>query len=127
MRLAMLGSRDRLPVTLRTLKPSTRTHAGPALRKPPTPSEHRLTGPPLQARRLKLWTKNPYCQGCGVLTDYPSGFELDHIERLDQGGLDIEANCQVLCVWYDHEGKHGCHIDKTNEEVRLGAKERKFW
>lgn len=77
-----------------------------------------MTGRGLQARRLKLWTEAPHCASCGVLTDYPHGFELDHIVPLSQGGQDTEDNCQVLCVWYDIDGtKHGCHAAKSAEEA----------
>lgn len=106
---------------MKTLKPSTRRleDIAPQPRRLPidTPSEHRMSGRALQTRRLKLWTRAPHCAICGRLTDYPHGFELDHIQRLDQGGLDLESNCQVLCTWIDTQGnKQGCHADKTRAE-----------
>lgn len=101
---------------LRTLKPSIRSL---------TPSKSRVGGSAdIRApesvrtkRRLKLWTQDPHCQHCRALVDYPWGFELDHIIPLSQGGPDTEENSQVLCVWYDEEGKkQGCHVEKTKAE-----------
>ena len=60
-------------------------------------------------RRLKLWTRDPHCQICRKLVDYPWGFELDHIVPLHQGGPDTEENSQVLCV--------PCHRDKSKSEA----------
>ena len=89
------------------------------VRKAPTPSDMRISGRALTNRRLKMWTDSPCCAICGCLTDYPHGFELDHKIRLDQGGPDTEANCQILCVWYEVDGsKQGCHADKTRAEVK---------
>lgn len=103
---------------LKALKSGLRT-LGPTTRAAPTLSDQRMAGRKLQARRLRMWTKSPYCACCGRLTDYPWGFELDHIQRLDQGGQDIEANCQILCLhWDDHGNKAGCHAEKTRAESR---------
>lgn len=101
---------------LKTLKTSLRSMPG-SIKAAPTLSDQRMAGRKLQTRRLKLWTKSPYCAGCGRLTDYPQGFELDHIVRLDQGGPDTEANSQILCVHVDDQGnKAGCHAEKTKAE-----------
>lgn len=80
----------------------------------------RMTGRGLQDRRFKMWAKAVgQCANCGCLTDYPHGFELDHILRLEEGAPDTEANCQILCCWYDKEGnKRGCHAEKTAAEAR---------
>ena len=103
-------------MSLRSLKSGLRT-VGPTTKPAPTLSDQRMAGRKLQTRRLKLWTKSPYCAGCGRLTDYPNGFELDHIIRLDQGGPDTEANSQILCVHVDDQGKKaGCHAEKTKAE-----------
>lgn len=72
----------------------------------------RLAGRALQARRLRVWTRDPNCAMCGRLTDYPSGFELDHKTPLSKGGQDVEDNCQVLC-----KGAEGCHQRKTAEDL----------
>lgn len=77
-----------------------------------------VTGVHLQARRFKMWLRDPTCQVCGRLVAHPEGYELDHIIPLWAGGLDEDNNCQVLCVYYDELGdKRGCHIDKTADEA----------
>jgi 5-methylcytosine-specific restriction protein A len=60
-----------------------------------------------------MWCNTPTCAMCGRLTEWPNGFELDHKIRLDKGGSDTEANCQVLCVYYELGTKLGCHATKT--------------
>ena len=75
-----------------------------------TPSAARLTGRKLQARRFKVWTKDPHCACCRRLTVWPSGFHLDHITALINGGPDIESNCQVLCL--------ACHEKKTADDMK---------
>jgi len=99
---------------LQTLKPSIGTQA-PRL-KPLTTSDNRMSGSALQARRLKMWTETPHCAMCGRLTQYPYGFQLDHIMALCNGGRDTEANCQILCV--DHDDMPGCHSIKTREDMK---------
>lgn len=65
-----------------------------------------------------MWQASPYCAACGRLTDWPHGFEIDHMIRIADGGLDVADNCQVLCVWFDDAGlKRGCHADKTAAEA----------
>ena len=79
-----------------------------------TLSDKRMAGWALQQRRWRMWSKTPCCAICGRLTDWPNGFELDHKVRLDAGGPDTEQNCQVLCTYYDQQGKkQGCHASKT--------------
>jgi|SRR5690625_3131950 len=68
----------------------------------------RLTGRRLQRRRLDMWTASPQCAACERYTQYPNGFELDHIVPLHQGGEDAESNLQVLCI--------ECHETKTLKE-----------
>lgn len=68
----------------------------------------RVTGRRLQKRRLDIWTASPQCAACERYTQYPSGFELDHIVPLHQGGEDSESNLQVLCI--------ECHGAKTLKE-----------
>jgi len=79
-----------------------------------SPSELRVTGRRLQARRLKVWARDPNCVDCKRLTDFPHGFHLDHVVALFNGGQDIEENCQVLCI--------ECHDSKT--AVDLGQRPR---
>lgn len=101
---------------LRTLKPSMRQLTA-GVRRAPTPSDQRMAGNALQRRRLRLWSARPCCAACGRLTDWPRGFELDHVVRLADGGPDEDHNCQVLCVWWDEQGKkQGCHAVKTASE-----------
>ena len=64
------------------------------------------------ARRKKLWSANPLCAMCKQLTEYPHGFELDHIIALTNGGPDTEDNCQILC--------HACHKAKTKQDLKGG-------
>ena len=74
----------------------------------------RITGRKLQARRLRVWSRDPHCTDCGELTSYPHGFELDHDVALVNGGSDTEANCKVRCL--------PCHEAKTRRD--LGQRER---
>lgn len=78
-------------------------------------TDGRLRGRGLQARRLRKWTEaTGCCAECGALTDYPNGFQLDHIKALVNGGDDKEEQTQVLCL--------PCHEAKTNED--LGRREQ---
>ena len=72
-----------------------------------------MRGHALQKLRLRKWTENPYCAICGKLTQYPGGFELDHIVALANGGADTAENCQILCCGVD-----GCHNIKTARDLR---------
>lgn len=98
-----------MPSRIRTL--GTRVPTQSLQRAPlaPSPSEQRITGRRLQARRLRVWAENPLCARCGQLTDFPHGFHLDHVVALVNGGEDTEANCQVLCV--------DCHDAKTADDL----------
>lgn len=78
-------------------------------------TDGRLRGRGLQARRLRKWTEATGCCAlCGDLTDYPNGFQLDHIKALVNGGEDKEEQTQVLCL--------PCHDKKT--AIDLGHRER---
>lgn len=73
-------------------------------------SDGRLRGRKLQARRLRMWAQaNGCCAMCGKLTDYPDGFQLDHVVALVKGGDDDEPNLQVLCI--------PCHEKKTAQDM----------
>ena len=93
--------------------------AEPTIRQASTRSARLVSGRALTARRLRLWSKAPYCASCGRLVDFPHGFEVDHIIPLHLAGADADSNCQILCVWIDEHGrKAGCHVDKTTAELR---------
>lgn len=78
-------------------------------------TDGRLRGRALQARRLRKWTKaQGLCAKCKALTNYPDGFQLDHIKAIVNGGDDTEEQTQVLCL--------PCHDRKTMTD--LGLKER---
>lgn len=96
---------------MRTLKPTVRPLHEPSKRIGGS-ADKRAPYSVRTRRRLKLWTQDPHCKACRVLTDYPYGFELDHITPLSQGGSDTEQNSQVLCL--------SCHTIKTAAERRGG-------
>jgi 5-methylcytosine-specific restriction protein A len=77
-------------------------------------TDGRLRGRKAKARRLRIWSKNPHCAMCGRLTDYPDGFQVDHIVPLHKQGSDTDDNLQVL--------DHDCHDKKTLKDK--GLKER---
>jgi len=94
--------------------PSRLAAAPNRLQPATTRSQQRMTGRRLQARRLRVWSRDPYCAGCGELTRFPDGFQLDHIVALANGGEDTEGNCQVLC--------HPCHEAKTRRDLGQAAR-----
>lgn len=86
--------------------------------KPAVVADQRITGRRLQARRFAAWQRDPTCASCGRVVAYPDGFELDHVVPLFQGGADVEANCQILCV-DSPDGRHeGCHGRKTRRDLQ---------
>lgn len=93
---------------LRTLKPGIRSLIPPKARVGGS-AEKRASYSVRTRRRLKIWTRDPHCQACRILVDYPFGFELDHRIPLQHGGPDTEENCQVLCI--------ECHKAKSKEEA----------
>lgn len=97
---------------LTTLKPRLQAVTAQRL-KPMVIADSRITGWKLQERRKRIWAASPCCAVCGRLTEYPHGFELDHIVSLYQGGPDTDDNCQVLC-----NGEHGCHRKKTKDDMK---------
>lgn len=76
----------------------------------------RIRGRKLQARRLRIWSRDPRCAVCRRLTEFSArpgfGFELDHVVALANGGQDTDANCQVLCA-----GPGSCHEKKTAADL----------
>lgn len=69
-----------------------------------------MTGRALQARRLRIWSRDPHCVGCRRVVAYPHGFQLDHVVALVNGGEDSDGNLQVLCI--------ECHEAKTRDDLR---------
>lgn len=60
---------------------------------------------------------------CGKVTAYPSGFDLDHVTALDNGGNNDDSNMQILC-----NGPAGCHEIKTAHDLgHTKAIKRKGW
>jgi len=92
---------------MRVLRPSIRS-LNPSKTRQGGSAHMRASASVRTRRRLQLWTRNPHCAHCGVLVDYPFGFELDHIVPLSQGGTDTEQNSQVLCI--------DCHKAKSSAE-----------
>ena len=73
-----------------------------------------ISGSQLQKIRMEMWVENPYCCECGKLTSFPSGFEVDHIYPIADGGRDTPENRQILCT---SEGNvKGCHHIKSVQE-----------
>lgn len=104
------------------MPPRIRAAKSSAINPMPVMADIRITGSKLQARRLRLWVKDPHCAICRKLCDFPGGFELDHKWPLYQGGPDTDDNCQVLCVSFDvvdgRKVKLGCHARKTVEDAK---------
>ena len=96
---------------LRTLAPRVATLRSERA-KPMSTADRRMTGRALQARRLRIWSRNPHCADCGRLVAMHE-FELDHKVALVNGGGDADDNCQVLCT-----GADGCHGRKTARDLR---------
>lgn len=70
----------------------------------------RLSGRKRQQMRERVWLKDPCCARCRIVLPFTStGFDLDHIVALTNGGTNDESNFQVLCPT--------CHEDKTNEDL----------
>jgi 5-methylcytosine-specific restriction protein A len=69
----------------------------------------RLRGRALQQQRERIWLQDPRCARCGLVTAFPSGFELDHKIALANDGTNDDSNMQVL--------HHECHEKKTNEDL----------
>ena len=70
----------------------------------------RLRGRALQRQRERVWLRDQgLCARCGLITTFPSGFELDHRVALANEGTNDDDNMQVL--------HHECHEAKTNEDL----------
>lgn len=73
-------------------------------------SIERLRGRALQRQRKRVWLRDQgVCARCGLVTTFPSGFEMDHKVALANEGTNDDANMQIL--------HHECHEEKTNEDL----------
>jgi 5-methylcytosine-specific restriction protein A len=79
-------------------RPGCQAHRGPRLA--------RVRGRRLQQLRYQLARTQPFCVRCRVEV----ATIRDHIVPLWEGGPDVEANTQALCV--------ECHNAKTADEAR---------
>ncbi|MCA0393960.1 MAG: HNH endonuclease [Proteobacteria bacterium] len=95
---------------LKTIKPRIQ-QVQSRLATPTRVREKRINGRRLQKRRLAVWSRDPHCAQCRELTSYPSGFHLDHIVALGNGGQDTDENSQVMCI--------PCHRKKSKEDLQL--------
>ncbi len=96
---------------LKTLQPRVKVQDTRRI-QPMVVADTRITGYALQQRRMRIWKRDPCCTQCGRVTEYPHGFDLDHIVPLYMGGEDSDANCQILC-----NGPDGCHGKKTKQDM----------
>lgn len=78
-------------------------------------SIERLRGRALQRQRERVWLRDQgLCARCGLITTFPSGFELDHRVALANEGTNDDSNMQIL--------HHECHEAKTNEDLGYAPK-----
>ena len=98
-----------------TLVPRGRcdAHGGPRKAWQPSTPVERLRGAANQARRQRLFRRNPLCVHCQQAGRVRPATIADHIIPLQEGGTDNDANLQGLCA--------ECHRIKTAEEARRGA------
>lgn len=90
--------------------------------KPAIVADRRINGRAGVERRFRIWNKTRCCASCGRLVSYrPDTFELDHVVELADGGSEDDENLQILCIYFDENGKQGCHVEKTNEMKRQRA------
>lgn len=68
----------------------------------------RLRGRANQARRRRLFAREPLCRSCVASGRVTMATIADHIVPLAEGGADTEANLQPLCA--------SCHDAKTRKE-----------
>jgi 5-methylcytosine-specific restriction protein A len=72
----------------------------------------RLRGRQLQARRVDLFRREPWCRRCAAQGRRVKATIRDHIVNLRDGGTEDEANVQPLC--------QTCSDAKTVEESQRG-------
>lgn len=71
----------------------------------------RIRGRELQARRRRLFEREPLCRSCLSNGIVKQARYADHIVALVNGGSDTEDNLQPLCK--------DCHDAKTREDLGL--------
>lgn len=105
-----------------TAKPRLSVTTAPNRLSVATTKSRRLGASKRTATRLRLWTeRGQCCAACGRFVEHPYGYELDHMTALAMGGSNADENLQLLCVWFDHEGrKQGCHVEKTRSDGSHG-------
>lgn len=79
------------------------------------PKVPRISGTRLQAIRKRWFDAHPLCVICEREDRVRVATELDHIKRLEDGGLDDDSNRQGLC--------HECHLAKTLKEKGYDMRE----
>lgn len=87
-----------------------------AWRSVSAPPPVRLRGRANQARRLRVFTRNPLCVPCEALGRVTLATIADHIIPLAEGGRDDESNLRGICA--------ECHKVKTQAEAARGARRR---
>lgn len=70
---------------------------------------NRIRGRELQARRQRLFEREPLCRECLKRGVVRAAEYADHIVALANGGPDTEDNLQPLCK--------DCHDAKTNDDL----------
>jgi 5-methylcytosine-specific restriction protein A len=76
------------------------------------PEVKRVTGRRLQAMRVALFAREPFCRECAKLGRRVLAKIRDHIKPLAEGGDDGDANIQPLC--------RSCSDIKTAQESQRG-------
>ena len=76
------------------------------------PPPERLRGRANQARRLRVFARNPLCVPCEALGRVTLATIADHAIPLAEGGRDDEGNLRGICP--------SCHREKTVEESKRG-------
>ena len=73
----------------------------------------RITGRRLQRLRAELFARDPLCADCRRQGRVTLATQRDHILALEEGGQDVEANVQGLCI--------ACHDAKSEAERARGV------
>jgi 5-methylcytosine-specific restriction protein A len=86
-----------------------------AQRKATARRERKQSGTNAQSNARRALNKQGWGTCAHCRNDYTSGgIEIDHIQPLKDGGLDVETNIQALCI--------RCHQKKTAEEAYQRSK-----